>query len=383
MNPIIPSFKISLGGIIGGSVLGSVLTVVLLVGTVRQHFAKQVDSSLFGEFPVASIVFHIIITVFVSIGIVFTGSTTGSALIGVGCSMYFLKVCSICCCNPELEAFRNKRTASETDQFLQKMRQTMPKAWFSIECYHMHTYTTTDSKGNTTTHTEKVVTYRETRYINITGVVDSTPALYLVGSAPLILLSLREQISWIGNSQNILNALKAKAYDDNRYRDTHCSVDFSIHVPGLTAENFLQRGSYPAWINANNLRLSILFQYDCLYLGFMRSVIPHTYLPIVKACSLEKYESNNQPDIQPQINQVQLPVLDEFFTIHENQITLPQILEENNQPLITDIRPDYLDSFHQIKPLVYDTYTGPLQHQPTNTNELVLQPATVENKLII
>ncbi|CAL6084358.1 Hypothetical_protein [Hexamita inflata] len=97
----------------------------------------------------------------------------------------------------------------------------------------------------------------------------------------------------------------------------------------------------------------------------------------------KKYESNNQPDIQPQINQVQLPVLDEFFTIHENQITLPQILEENNQPLITDIRPDYLDSFHQIKPLVYDTYTGPLQHQPTNTNELVLQPATVENKLII
>ncbi|CAL6057569.1 Transmembrane_domain-containing protein [Hexamita inflata] len=373
------ALTVSIGGIIGGIIVAVVFIIVLVIGCMKQNKAKAMDASLFGEFPTSSIVFHVLITIFLAIGLVLVGNTIGSALLGVAGFLYLIKICTVCCSNPELDAFRNQRSAQQTDAFLQKLRCTMPQAYFSIECYHMHTYTTRDSNGHVTTHTEKVVTFRETRYVNITGVIDSTPALYIRGSAPLVLLSLRQQVSWLGNSQYILNAMRAMAYQQNCFRDVYCSVGFNVHVPGLTPENFLQRGQYPAWISPGMLKLSILLQFDCLYICFMRSAIPHTYLPVIKACSLEQYVMVNnvyqlaQPVSQP--DQIQLPSFDDFCTPNVDQIALPPILEENKEPLITEIRPPYIDTFDQIKPPTYDAYTGPAgnQNQQTVQNQQQMQ----------
>ncbi|CAL5977688.1 Hypothetical_protein [Hexamita inflata] len=69
----------------------------------------------------------------------------------------------------------------------------------------------------------------------------------------------------------------------------------------------------------------------------LRSRIPKTQLPVVKSCSIDPTFQINQPPQQLTIDQIQLPSFDQMCPAEINSIQLPPILEENTQPLLTDI----------------------------------------------
>ncbi|CAL6057587.1 Transmembrane_domain-containing protein [Hexamita inflata] len=118
----------------------------------------------------------------------------------------------------------------------------------------------------------------------------------------------------------------------------------------------------------------------CLYLCFMRSAIPHTKLPVIKSCSLEPFNIVNnvyqEPQPVPQRDQLNLPSID------ISQIVSLTHFQENEQPLTTQVRPQYLDAFDNIKSISYDinpeetSETVLTQKEPMNTGGMMLAPAT-------
>ncbi|CAL5977588.1 Transmembrane_domain-containing protein [Hexamita inflata] len=359
-----------IGYIIGG-VIAAYFILTFIIGLCIQSSAKSSSPEMFGEFPKCQIFLHVIISVFLVLAC-FINYIFG-VFLGIGLFFYFIKLLSACCCLREQQAFQNQRSASETDAFLNQLRVKVPQASFYCECYHMKTVHYRDSNGKSHTRTEKVVTFRETRYVQILGMIDQTPALYIVGYSPLIYLKLKEQINWLGNSQMILDSLRSTIYLQNRHRDHSCSVSFRVSTPGLTPQNFLKRGEYPAWISQKMLWLSNLFQCDVLYICMMRSRIPKTQLPVIKQCSVDPTFQINQPVQQISIDQIQLPSFDQMCPTEIDQISLPPILEENTQPLLTDVKPPYFDNFDQITTPEYLVYHGNdvVQEQPTVQHEML------------
>ncbi|CAL5988684.1 Transmembrane_domain-containing protein [Hexamita inflata] len=345
---------------VAGFVIGAIL-VIYFVGTAAfgiyfQSQSKKESRDMFGEYPITQIVFHCLISLFLVLAC-FVNSVFG-VFLGIGLAMYVVKNIIGLCCLREHQAFNNLRSAFETEAFLNNIRSKVPVAQFYCECSHTRHTTHRDANGKTHTSTETVVTYRETRYVQIMGMIDNTPALYVVGSSPLIYLKLKEQIQWLGNSQMIINQLSAMMYMQNRFRDSRCSVTFNVQVPGLTPQNYLKRGEYPSWINQGLLWASSLLQFDVLYICMLRSRIPKTQLPVIKSCSIDPTFQINQPPQQLTIDQIQLPSFDQMCPAEINSIQLPPILEENTQPLLTDIKPPYFDNFDSISVPKYDAYSG-------------------------
>ncbi|CAL5988640.1 Transmembrane_domain-containing protein [Hexamita inflata] len=344
-----------------GIVIGVIL-IIYFVGTASfgifiQYKSKKQNSDMFGEYPATQIVFHCLISLCFVLACFVAKSVVG-VFLGIGFATWVIKNCVDLYILREHKAFKNIRSASETEAFLNNIRSKVPVAQFYCSCSHNRHSTHRDVNGKTTTRTETIVTYTETRYVQILGIIDNTPALYVVGSSPLIYLKLKEQIQWLGNSQMIINQLSAMMYLQNKFRDTHCSVMLSVEVPGLTPQNYLKRGEYPSWINQGLLWASSLLQFDVLYICMLRSRIPKTQLPVVKSCSIDPTFQINQPPQQLTIDQIQLPSFDQMCPAEINSIQLPPILEENTQPLLTDIKPPYFDNFDSISVPKYDAYSG-------------------------
>ncbi|CAL5977642.1 Transmembrane_domain-containing protein [Hexamita inflata] len=345
---------------VAGFVIGAILAIYF-VGTAAfgiyiQSQSKKENRDMFGEYPITQIVFHYLISLFLVLAC-FVNSVFG-AFLGIGLALWVIKNLVGLCCVNEHKAFNNLRSASETEAFLNNIRSKVPVAQFTCKCSHTDTDTTKNSDGSESTTTNTVVTYTETRYVQILGVIDQTPALYVVGSSPLIYLNLKEQINWLGNSLAIINHMCAVMYEQNKFRDYDCDVTFSAHVPGLTSQNYLKRGEYPSWINQGLLWASSLLQFDVLYICLLRSRIPKTQLPVVKSCSIDPTFQINQPPQRLTIDQIQLPSFEQMCPAEINSIQLPPILEENTQPLLTDIKPPYFDNFDSISVPKYDAYSG-------------------------
>ncbi|CAL5988666.1 Transmembrane_domain-containing protein [Hexamita inflata] len=340
-------------------VIGVVISIYFTLTAICGIFwhVKQLCQykDLYSTLPYPQIIFHLLISVFFALTCFYTEQQF--VFLGVAVFLYFIKQFTMTRTN-EHKAFKNLRSAAETEIFLNEIRQKVPVAQFSCECSHTETDTTKNSDGSESTTTNTVVTYTETRYVQILGMIDQTPALYVVGGSPLIYLNLKEQINWLGNSLAIINHICAVMYEQNKFRDYDCEVTFGAHVPGLTPQNYLKRGEYPCWINQGLLWASSLLQFDVLYICMLRSRIPKTQLPVVKSCSIDPTFQINQPPQQLTIDQIQLPSFDQMCPAEINNIQLPPILEENTQPLLTDIKPPYFDNFDSISVPKYNAYSG-------------------------
>lgn len=110
-------------------------------------------------------------------------------------------------------------------------------------------------------------------------------------------------------------------------------IDFKTEIPGLTLDNYLKLGEVPSWISKGKLWLSTLLQLDLCYICLMRANIPTTHLKVVKECFLEKQGVEVA-------NGAQLPlVVENTVRSKADEITLPPILAENDNQLLTDIKP--------------------------------------------
>lgn len=80
----------------------------------------------------------------------------------------------------------------------------------------------------------------------------------------------------------MINELKEKAYEENRKRDTNCSVTFHTNVDGITPYSYLKQGKVPCWISPWVLILAMLLQLDTMYLCILRSHVPTVRLTVTK-----------------------------------------------------------------------------------------------------
>lgn len=151
---------------------------------------------MYGKFPGIALVFHVIISGF----LIAAAFTWLFPLAIVGLTIYVIKFIVMLIFQKEMKAFRNMRSTQETDQFLQGLRQKTPTAELYVTCYHMETHVYRDSNGHMKTRQDKVVTFRQHRYIQITGFYDTTPPLYVKVYKNLIYLELSSSISWLGQS---------------------------------------------------------------------------------------------------------------------------------------------------------------------------------------
>ncbi|CAL5977998.1 Transmembrane_domain-containing protein [Hexamita inflata] len=328
-----------------GNVFGVVLTIyftlTLIIGIYLQSVSKRTSRELFSEFPTSQIVFHVLISLFLILSCFL--NSVYVPLLSTGLCLWFVKIiCNICCLR-EHQAFNNMRSIQNTEAFLNGIRQKVPVASFYCECFHYDTVYYRDVNGYSQTRTEKRITYRQHRYVQILGMIDHTPALYVTGQAPLIYLKLKEQILWLGDSDLMLTEISNQIYFENRYFDTYCTVDFSVEIPGLTSQNFLKRGHYPSWMNQKLLWISNILQFDVLYICMLRSRIPKTKLLVIKSCSIDPNYQLDQPQVH--LDKITIPNLDVICPSNIDQISPPNILDENKQPYYTDIKPQYFDTF--------------------------------------
>lgn len=68
----------------------------------------------------------------------------------------------------------------------------------------METHVYRDSNGHMKTRQEKVVTFRQNRYLQITGFYDTTPPLYVKVFKSLIYLELDSVVTWLGQSDAMI-----------------------------------------------------------------------------------------------------------------------------------------------------------------------------------
>lgn len=216
--------------------------------------ARSKDKESYGTFSGLSLISHFIVAIFAIIA----GFTGNVAMIVLTAVLVVIKILMQAFLQKEVKAFRNMRNAQETNTFLLGLRQKIPQAWIHIECWHTDTQVYKDSNGNVQTKQEKTVTFRQDRYLQVTGFYDTTPPLYVRVLKELVYLELHHTVEWLGISRAMIDQLKIIAYRQNQHRDSHCDVTFHTCVPGLTESNYLRNGQIPGWINPGLLWGSII-----------------------------------------------------------------------------------------------------------------------------
>lgn len=198
----------------------------------------------------------------------------------------------------------------------------------------METHVYRDSNGHMKTRQDKVVTFRQSNYLQITGFYDTTPPLYVKVFKSLIYLELNSTVTWLGQSEAIIAELRKIAYQQNYRRDRHCKVELRTNVPGLTEHNYLKQGEVPCWISPVFLYLSMFLQFDAAYLCLVRAFVPTTYLTVTKHATIEPnglqlYQANQEP--KPVNDSIPLPAIDydQMCKPTVDAISLPPVLQEN------------------------------------------------------
>ena len=93
-------------GIVVGVVVLLLCIIPCIMGIVRQNKSKAFDPVLYGEMPIAAIVFHSLFTLFIVLGLVLMGfAAFFDVLLYISAAIYMFKLCAICCCNRESGAF--------------------------------------------------------------------------------------------------------------------------------------------------------------------------------------------------------------------------------------------------------------------------------------
>ena len=132
---------------------------------------------------------------------------------------------------------------------LKKMYSSLPKILFKCECYHYETthYTVTDSKGRThkRTHTEKVVTHRETYSFPYYSFQDVSGLFILnqekMKNAVFIKLELDKEINFADNiSYYDYLMQKQSFYTTNKNRDSFMDMWEIREIPDFKKYNFIK-----------------------------------------------------------------------------------------------------------------------------------------------
>ena len=134
---------------------------------------------------------------------------------------------------------------------LKKIYSSLPKILFKCECYHYETthYTVTDSKGRThkRTHTEKVVTHRETysfpyySFQDVSGLFILNQNVKEMKNAVFIKLELDKEINFADNiSYYDYLMQKQHFYTTNKNRDSHMDWCEIREIPDFKKYNFIK-----------------------------------------------------------------------------------------------------------------------------------------------
>ena len=196
-----------------------------------------------------------------------------------------------------------------------RLFQTPPDIIFYCECYHYetHTYSTTDSEGNTQTYTrtEKVVTYKETYQVPYYSARDVSGLFYLncdkadAEKKYYIKLELKEEINFADAiSLYDYEREKSEFWRRNRFRDIHFYFKESRVIPGLKYHNLVKlKTNEPCMINFFWFFVFTMFTFGEFYKLYFESVCIFQRFKVRKIVST-RYDLN-QPVYQtfvPQIN---------------------------------------------------------------------------------
>jgi hypothetical protein len=130
-------------------------------------------------------------------------------------------------------------------QHISRIKNVAPNLWFHIQCYHYETrtYTTTDSRGVTTTHTEtvRVNTYSETDYFrydawdDISGEIKGLSATSEITRVRFSKCFVFADEKTRGKYVAAANSIQSR----NRHRDTHMDFSSGFNVAGYRYELFI------------------------------------------------------------------------------------------------------------------------------------------------
>jgi len=142
------------------------------------------------------------------------------------------------CCSASFQYLTGVKDEEGLQDHIRKIKSVPPNIFFTIECYHYetHTYTTTDSNGNTSvnTSTQRVVTYRETQpfryrvWDDLSGELIGVGALYRV-------TKIRFGKSYVfaeQHTQQCWEAAKNDIQNRNRHRDSHMDFFHGFSLAG-------------------------------------------------------------------------------------------------------------------------------------------------------
>ncbi|GAX17372.1 hypothetical protein FisN_UnNu083 [Fistulifera solaris] len=158
---------------------------------------------------------------------------------------------------------QNINTAQTTFEYLEALHLAAPTIALHIECYHNQTstYTTTDSRGNSTIHTQTypVVTYSETEVVPIVE--------WGNGSSPPTSTEIREyqltkvKVSKTFDADDGYFRQRNAFINRNRYRDVHYRFDVIYVIPGFTDRVlcYVDLAHKPVMLNSLCLMMSHLF----------------------------------------------------------------------------------------------------------------------------
>ena len=169
-----------------------------------------------------------------------------------------------------------------------------------VSCSHTETTTSTDSDGNSTTSTKTVVTYTETIPFEYGACVDKSAHRIDVGNFSVCRLDSMEVHEW-GDpvAAQRFQVRHSKAYEDNKHRDTSCSVTDSFSVPGMEGHLLIMCGtgstmkyySWPWYI------LSFLTGTIGLYTYWFKNSAGYAKLDIKKVLCTQEVTDNEDEEI--------------------------------------------------------------------------------------
>ncbi|CAL6088996.1 Transmembrane_domain-containing protein [Hexamita inflata] len=305
--------------------------LVLAIGVLSPCIQRVKDKDMYGKVSTTQICCHVCVA-----GLLIAWCLMpflGFYVIIPAVFLYLIKFC-LCQCLHEHIAFQNMHNLEQIDQLLTQIREQIPNIYFQCECSHV-VLVQVPVGNQMQTRYDKVITYNKNYEVPLIWIKDKTPALYITENAPVIFIKLKEQFQMMGDSL-ILEGIQNRIYQENRFRDQDCNIYLNQVLPGIKQKYFLKSRKH-CWISLGMLWISMLLQFDVLYVGIIRSLIPKTVLPVIKCYLIDQMYARSQ-------------YIPATYEKQENEHTNPEILEpklvieQNTQPLTTKIKPDYLNS---------------------------------------
>eukprot|EP00112_Aurelia_sp_Birch-Aquarium-sp1_P015116 Seg3321.2 transcript_id=Seg3321.2/GoldUCD/mRNA.D3Y31 product="Transmembrane protein 151B" protein_id=Seg3321.2/GoldUCD/D3Y31 len=178
-------------------------------------------------------------------------------------SLSYICMIGECCFAPEflfLMEEMSKEQEMPVDEKIKKLRETAPRRYLIVECFHYNAKNVQDDHANTTESSNKlpsslkgrVTSFKEERIFLISHSVDVSEE-FCVKKRPIIRLTLNGQVQYGDETtKNILRQNLLELFTENTQRDVYTTVYYRDEIGGLTREEiftYYDKRSKPFWLN--------------------------------------------------------------------------------------------------------------------------------------